>query len=315
MSLRQDGTLIRTRSSSSARRWLVRFGLLAFLALAGAISYGEYNNAAAVPFPTDSELRGSFSRAAAWIVEHRDSNLDDDSAMLWYFVREAGRLSTEPHLASLAEEYQSRHVNGTLWVWRFIFDPRGSELLQAYDLRLSDLPDYNRLSIYGATCNQSLREDPGVLALLDPHVCSARFIALRSPWCRTHQLMGLRFVQSNRCEPAAVTAETIGIVQNDILTELSWDFRVADAYIQKVLTLVESGRRKDVKAVWLRRILDAQRSDGGWDGIDIIARIPGNRVICWAGSPYPLLLSAPATNFHATAQGLYLMALLTSAGG
>lgn len=298
-----------------AARWLATVALLALSGVVAAIAYGEYRNGADVPSPSESELRSSFSRAAAWVIQHRDRNLNDDNAMLWLFVREAGRLSAEPNLSMLAEEYQSKHANGPPWLWHFVFDPRGSELLQAYELRLPDLPDYNRLFIYGATCNGSLREDPGVLALLDPHACSAGLIGLRSPWCRTHQLIGLRLVQSNRCEPAALTAETIGRVQNDILTELSWDFRVEDAYIQKVLTLVESGRRKDVKAVWLRRILDAQRSDGGWDGVDIIARTPGNRIICWAGSLHPRLLTPPATNFHATAQGLYLMALLTSAGG
>jgi hypothetical protein len=67
-----------------------------------------------------------------------------------------------------------------------------------------------------------------------------------------------------------------------------------------------------VKAIWLRRILDAQRSDGGWDGLDIIAHVPGNRVICWTASKYPHLLASPPTEFHSTAQGLYLMALLMS---
>ncbi|MCU1314916.1 MAG: hypothetical protein JWN63_238, partial [Candidatus Acidoferrum typicum] len=30
-----------------------------------------------------------------------------------------------------------------------------------------------------------------------------------------------------------------------------------------------------VKAIWLRKILDAQRADGGWDGIHVMAHLPG----------------------------------------
>jgi len=230
-------------------RWLATLGLLVFLGIAILISYGEYRNRVAVPFPTDSEVRSSFSRASAWILRNRERILSDDNAMLWLFVREAGRLSANTDLAALAGEYQARHKDGSTWLWQYIFDPSGSELLQGYDLRLTDLPDYNRLFIYGVTCNSSLREDPDVSNLLEPKACGEGLMALRSGWCRTHQLMGLRFVERNRCDAPGDTAETIRRVQNSILAELRWDFRVGDAYIQKVMTLVESGRRRDVKAV------------------------------------------------------------------
>jgi hypothetical protein len=122
--------------------------------------------------------------------------------------------------------------------------------------------------------------------------------------------MGLRFVQKNHCEPDGPTAETVAAVQKLILSELKWDFRVEDAYIQKVMMLVESGRRKDVKAIWLKKILEAQKADGGWDGIDVIADLPGDRVLCWAdGHLYPRIIRQRSSNFHATAQGLYLLAL------
>jgi hypothetical protein len=116
-------------------------------------------------------------------------------------------------------------------------------------------------------------------------------------------------LQKNHCEPDEVTAETVAVVQNVILSELKWDFRVEDAYIQKVMTLVESGRRKDVKAIWLRKILEAQRADGGWDGLDVIAHLPGDRVLCWGVHLYPAVTRQRPSNFHATAQGLYLLAL------
>jgi hypothetical protein len=235
--------------------------------------------------------------------------LEEDNPMLWLFVREAGQLSGESQLVALAGIYQAKSTDGTFW--RFIFDSSGSERIRERLLDLDGLPDYNRLFFYGATCNSWAREDPAVLALLRPSACDPRLAWHGNPWCRTHQLMGLRLVQKNRCEPDEATAETITTVQNFILGELKWDFRVEDAYIQKVLVLVESGRRQDVKAIWIRRILDAQRPDGGWDGVDALAPWPGDQVLGWStGSLCPRVLPRPTSNFHATAQALYLLGLL-----
>ena len=122
--------------------------------------------------------------------------------------------------------------------------------------------------------------------------------------------MGLRFVQKNHCNPDEETARTIGTVQDGILSELRWDYRVEDAYLQKVWTLIESGRRNEVKPVWVRRILEAQEADGGWTGADIITPLPGGRALFWEGGMRPRMGLRPESTCHATAQGLYLMALL-----
>jgi hypothetical protein len=125
--------------------------------------------------------------------------------------------------------------------------------------------------------------------------------------------MGLRFVQKNHCESDLPTGQTIRTVQDFIVGDLNWDFRLGDAYIQKVMTLVESGRRDAVKAIWVRKILGSQRSDGGWDGTGVLASLPGDRVLCWAdGHLYPQIVRRRPSTFHPTAQGLYLMALLTA---
>jgi hypothetical protein len=73
---------------------------------------------------------------------------------------------------------------------------------------------------------------------------------------------------------------------------------------------VESGRRKEIKAVWVRRILGAQRPDGGWSGAAVIVELPDERVLSWQGGLRSQVVEAPVSEFHATAQGLYLMALL-----
>ena len=291
-------------------RWLALCVAAVAVGVIGWLCYCEYRNSQDVPPPTEAELREHLGQATGWIFANRARVSTENNAMLWLFIREAGRLSGDVQLSAMASEYQTRYTKGTLS--QFFFDPSGSEQLASRRIFFTnDWGDYQRLFVYGATCNNSVREDPGVQALLTPSGCDPQLMWLRSPWCRTHQLMGLRFVLKNHCEPDAETVRLVNTVQNSILTELHWDFRVEDAYLQKVLTLVESGRRKDIKPIWIRRILDAQRSDGGWDGVDIVARLPGNRVLAWEGGRlYPWVRSQPAPNLHATAQGLYLLALL-----
>ena len=77
--------------------------------------------------------------------------------------------------------------------------------------------------------------------------------------------------------------------------------------------LIETGRRQDVKAVWIKRILDAQRQDGGWDGVDVIAHLQDHLLACSDGRLRPAVMSQPESTFHPTAQGLYLLALLLKA--
>jgi hypothetical protein len=299
-------------------RWLVLCLGVLVLTGTGWLLYCEHSNSVEVPAPTDAELRSSLARAAAWVVANRSSLLQNNNSMLWLMVREAGRLSNDSQLTALAREYQAQSTDHT--VSRFFFDSSGIEQMhEATILLSSDWEDYQRLFVYGATCNVPLRSDPDVAALLSPSGCANGHLWFRYPWCRTHQLMGLRFVQRNHCEPDEETARTVKSVQDLIISELKWDFRVCDAYLQRVWTLVESGRRNDVKAIWLRRILNAQRSDGGWDGTDVIVHLPGGRVVCWQSTLSAHMIPMPASNFHTTAQGLYLMALLldgqTVAGG
>jgi len=291
------------------RRWLASG--LAGVALAGilAILYCEHENSAEAASLTPAEARASFNRASAWIQRNREAALRENNPMLWLFVREAGRLAADPELTSLASVYQEQSTRDNLS--RFFFDSSGLEQMRSRRLDLSGWgAAYQVLFAYGITCNSPLRFDPQVESMLSPAACEAGHAWLRNPWCRTHQLMGLRFVQKNHCNPDEETARTIGTVQEGILSELRWDYRVEDAYLQKVWTLIESGRRNEVKPVWVRRILAAQQTDGGWTGADVIAPLPGGRAVFWEGGMRPRMGPIPQSNFHATAQGLYLMALL-----
>jgi len=290
-------------------RWL-GLGLAAMVVVSVlAIWYCEHLNRARVAALTPTEARASFDRASAWIQRNREATLRESNPMLWLFVRDASRLAGDAQLEALANTYQEQSARDNLS--RFFFDSSGRDQARSARLDLSGWPDaYQALFAYGITCNGPLRFDPAVEQMLSPAACEAGHAWLRNPWCRTHQLMGLRFVQKNHCNPEEETARTIGTVQDGILSELRWDYRVEDAYLQKVWTLIESGRRSEVEPVWVRRILEAQEADGGWTGADVITPLPGGQALFWEGGMRPRTGPIPRSNFHATAQGLYLMALL-----
>src|SRR5262249_28334837 len=143
----------------------------------------EYDNSRNTTFPPDTELRASLSRASDWVLQHRDQVLSEDNAMLWLFIREGAKVSGDQRLLDLAQTYQSRHTDGSLW--HYIFDSSERQQVAGKYIDFPDgIPDYNRLFIYGATCNASLREDPAVIALLNPAACGSTLAGLRIPWCR-----------------------------------------------------------------------------------------------------------------------------------
>jgi hypothetical protein len=299
----------RNRRVTRVLRWTaITVALLGGVVLTW-LAYSEHANSRDVPLPAEAELREHFNRALEWMFANASHISTEDNPMLWLFIREAGRLTGNDRIVVMAADYQDHYLKGTLS--QYFFNPNGSEQLMGKQITFTaNSADYQRLFAYGATCNRSIREDPQVLALLSPTGCNPGFMWLRSPSCHTHQLMGLRFAQKNHCDPDDETARTVEAVQDDILAELRWDFRVEDAYLQKVMTLLESGRRKDIRPIWIKRILEAQRADGGWDGADIITHLPGNRVLAWEGRLYPYIRTPPQSNLHATAQGLYLLAML-----
>ncbi len=276
------------------------------------LAHCEYANSRDVPPPSEAELRDHLNRASQWMLANAARISSEDNPMLWVFISEAGRLTGNAGMTAMAADYRERFTRGT--ISQYFFDSSGSEQLIGKAIVFpANWADYQRLFVYGATCNGSVREDPQVVALLSPAGCNPGLTWLRSPWCHTHQLMGLRFAQKNHCDSDEETARTVEAVQSSILAELRWDFRVEDAYLQKVMVLVESGRRKDIKPVWIRRVLEAQRADGGWNGVDVITHLPGNRVLVWQGGQlYPSIRTPPESNLHATAQGLYLLAMLVT---
>src|ERR1700753_1132830 len=99
------------------------------LTAAALVLAGEYRNARNMAFPSDAALQASYARAANWVLGHRGQVLNENTAMLWLFIREAAKAAGDARLSELAQEYQARQTDHNLW--RFIFDSTGRERVAA----------------------------------------------------------------------------------------------------------------------------------------------------------------------------------------
>jgi hypothetical protein len=72
--------------------------------------------------------------------------------------------------------------------------------------------------------------------------------------------------------------------------------------------LAEAGSADAIKPVRLQNIIEAQRPDGGWSGIDALLPVGNGRYLAFGSRGFTI--SRPASDFHATAQGLLLSSIL-----
>jgi hypothetical protein len=172
------------------------------------------------------------------------------------------------------------------------------------------LPDYNLYFVYAVTCDPALSKEEIIQRQNDPEFCSAHHPF--SPACVTHQLMGIRLAQRSRCLDPQVAQQLVSALQEKIVKQLVWDPRVVDVYIQRVTMLAESGAANKIKPVWLRRVLDAQLTDGGWDSFHILFPVNHTQYI---GITEKLMIKESKSNFHTTAQGIFLLSLIANGQG
>ena len=147
------------------------------------LSYCGYTNTREVPRPTALEFREHLERATGWVFAHsiQVSKKKTTPCSGCSSGKPPGSLTMRQRLLGcMASEYQAHYTHGT--VSQFLFDPTGSESLPHQRIALGpDWDDYQRLFVYGSTCSESVRADPGVQALLSPSGCDPNLMWLRSP--------------------------------------------------------------------------------------------------------------------------------------
>lgn len=291
-------------------KFLIRVLVAALMAV--IVGYGGlyYRNNRVVDPPRSGPVAGSLERAIGWVEANRAALLENPHAILWWMIGRAAEITHDARLVAAFDAYKTRYVaNRRDNVWAPLVSP--GSWVPVNDSYLNGLDYYQQFFLYAITCDAELGSIPAIRAQTDPAFCD------RYPWkpaCVTHQLMGQYFMQRSGCGDQGELQASMVQLQQRIRSQLAWDPRVVDVYLQRVLMLAETGAFSLIEPVWIQRILDVQRSDGGWSNVDPLFRVGGGRwfVLGERGIGF----SNADSTLHATAQGLLLMALLdTRAGG
>lgn len=276
-----------------------------------AVGYGGlvgYNNRP-VEAPMQQDISASWEKSVAWLMNNREEILRDNNPALWWMIGQSAELTGDSRLQALFDEnLRDFKANHSRSVWQAFYSPSAfwgySFPKRAYE----SVPDYQQYFLFSLTCGKELAENPLIAAQHEMNFCRTSHPV--SPACVTHQLMGFRLQQRIGCDRVPGLAERIAASQNIIASQLTWDPRVVDVYIQRVLMLVDSGAPERIKPIWLRRVLDAQLPDGSWSNLQPLIPLGGGR---YFGFDARLVGVGPLrANFHASAQGVWLTSLLRS---
>lgn len=256
--------------------------------------------------PTAEQQAASLERAIVWLDSHQGEVLNDNNPMLWWMIKRSAELSGDPRLKAVYKQYYRRYVGGNYQnIWRSLFIPGDAGVVAAESI--DHLPDYNQYFIYGLTCGDAIARLPIVAAQMSTEFCGQYHPV--SPACVTHQMMGLRFRQQRGCGDAAQIADDVAVLQDTIVNQLTWDVRRVDVYLQRLLMLAETGASDRIKPIWLQHVLSAQLQDGSWgDFHPLLGPIAGRSL---GMSSRFFAVRSPAGNLHATAQGIFLLTLLS----
>lgn len=278
--------------------------------LVAAICFYGYlyyqNNRAAQPLSRD-DISRNYEKGVAWLLDHHDEIRRDGNPMLWWMLRESARINGDARVKKLVDEFLVDFDRAAPYnVWQALFYPERFRNVPLAAAEYISLVDYQQHFLYGLTCSRQLEQKPLIQAQNRTNFCWRGKRIIR-PACVTHQLMAFQMIQRNGCGIEGIE-EKMAASQKAIITQLEYDPRVVDVYVQRALMLANTGALDRIKPRWLERIMRAQLSDGGWSDMQPLIPIGGGRYLGFNATA--VTIADPIANFHATAQGILLTTLL-----
>ncbi len=271
------------------------------------------------PLPSATQWQQSHQRAMQWLREHESEVLRDGNAALWWVLQTTAETTHDPYLVDLMARAMALHYPRAdrTSAWKRLVQPQADVVAGLVDT--APLEPYQRFFYHAATCVPVALDEGDTRYFLSHNACRPqwRAVGLQDPVCSTHQLMGIALIKRMSCPAPTTLPQLEAALQADIAQQMTWDVQVRDAYVQRVLSLIWFGGGEHVKPIWLHRILAAQGADGGWSGGRQFPELPASlqpnalraRLVALglknpAQTPYP-------SDFHATAQGILLSALMS----
>ncbi len=279
-----------------------------FIIICAAYLYGLYQNNRELAYPQKLQLQQQLDKSVQWLVNNETHILSETNPMLWWMLYEAHKLSQDPRLADLLKKYHLKNPQIKQSVWGPLFDARKRQSLGSYTVE--GLPYYNQHFIYALNCAADIEDELLIVAQQNTAAFCHQSAYFYRPACITHQLMGINFLSTKQCALLPNIDEVSQSLQADIVGQLTWDIRVVDVYLQRVLMLLITGAESSLKPVWIQQVLDHQLADGGWgDFVSLLGPAEGRSL---GFSSKVVSVGHEQSSFHATAQGMYILSYLTS---
>ena len=306
---RQSEASMETTSGRQSRRrtllsWLKWIALATLALLVLATGLAILNNNFSRSRPSRAEIVSRLDRSLAASTDWTRSQFAPGNPGQWatndgtYFVSnsalahmlvDCAGMSGDPRLQELATMFAEAHRKRPV-MWAKMVDPA----IVAYpvgDREFAALESYLRWILHGISPTEEPLSDSDLRDMFSPD----KFRTGKA----THQLFSL-YVYRKFNGDTPELQRVMNRVEGHIATEAAFDFRVTDAYLQRIAFLLAAGRPDLVKPRWVERALDAQQSDGGW-----LYNWHG-----WAPSPYRFSFAYEPSVAHATAQGMWMACML-----
>jgi hypothetical protein len=252
-----------------------------------------------------------------WVLANEDRLSVDANMPLWQMLQEAARIAHRDDLMAMVNRAVTRieasEEGRSPWL-RFV-KPDAEVSLQGFDVE--GIEAYQQAFLSALTCGayDQLKQLPE--GWRQVHQCRPN--AVKVYWedgaCSTHQLMALMTLKRRQCQGMSWNPALVPALQQDIRSQLSWDPIVRDRYVQRVLMLWWTSGEGAVSPLWLQRVMAAQHDDGRWLWAPQVPELPRplQPVAVWEAAarrwPQWIPPRVGAGDFHATAQGVLLMAL------
>lgn len=258
------------------------------MVLGGIILYSNNNVSMMDEEQFSRRVDVGIARAREWLVAHRAAVVKKKNVPLMRMLQYCDELQHDPLYEGIVDEFVQRPARGS-------FQKR--------------LIDANH-PISATELNRTIRQSPidvkWMLYALDPEKAELTEEEHAGMWdgdkwggrVLTHQLWAFIHLPASG-DPEGKRQEMITYLSKRIAGQLRSDMAVVDIYIQKIAFVMLAGHGELISQRWIERVLKNQGEDGGWN----------DRWMWFWGSrwrPY-CDLATPASDQHATIQGLWLL--------
>lgn len=267
-----------------------------------------FQNNRDITYPPNAQLKQQLEKSVRWLIDNEIAILSQKNPMLWWILFESHKISQDSRLADLLEKYSQQNQQIMNSYWGPLFDGHKRIHLDAYSVQ--SLPYYNQHFIYALNCAADIENELPIISQQNSASFCHQPEYIYRPACITHQLMGINFLVAKKCDFLPDIAAVSESLQKDIVRQLTWDIRVLDVYLQRVLMLLITNAQPSVKPIWIQQILDHQLNDGGWGNFVPLLKLSDNKSLGF--SSRIISVDQEKSGFHATAQGVYILTYLLS---